>query len=49
MDESTLITIRFTPPAADDALLPDELTLLESILPELIHAMMQAEADSETE
>lgn len=48
MDESTLITIRFTP-AADNALLPDELTLLESILPELIHAMMQAEADSETE
>ena len=47
MDESTLLTIRFKPAA--DALLPDELDLLESILPELIHAMIQAEADSETE
>ena len=46
MDESTL-TIRFK--TAADALLPDELALLESILPELIHAMIQAEADSETE
>ena len=49
MDESTCITIRFKPTAADDTLLPDELALLESILPDLIHAMIQAEADSETE
>ena len=48
MDESTCITIQFKLPA-DNTLLPDELALLESILPELIHAMMQAEADSETE
>jgi hypothetical protein len=44
MDESITLDIRFKSQAADDAILPEELELLESILPELILAMIQAEA-----
>ena len=46
MNETLSITIRFKPQAA--VINPDELALLESILPELIHAMMQA-AERETD
>ncbi|MGC2457945.1 MAG: hypothetical protein WA435_08115 [Gallionellaceae bacterium] len=41
MNESLQIEIRFKPQAADIS--PDEIALLESILPDLIHSMMQAE------
>ena len=42
MNESIQIEIGFKPAAA--AISPAEVALLESILPEIIHAMMQAEA-----
>ena len=41
MNESIQTEIRFKPQAA--VISTDELALLESILPEIIHAMMQAE------
>ena len=41
MNESIQTEIRFKPQSA--AITADELALLESILPDLIHAMMQAE------
>lgn len=41
MNESTTIEIRFKPQSA--AISADELALLESILPDLILAMMQAD------
>lgn len=41
MNESIQTEIRFKPQAA--VISADELALLESILPDLIHAMMQAE------
>lgn len=41
MNESIQTEIRFKPQAA--VISTDELALLESILPDLIHAMMQAE------
>lgn len=41
MNESIQTEIRFKPQAA--VISADELALLESILPEIIHAMMQAE------
>lgn len=41
MNESIHIEIRFKPQAA--VITADELALLESILPDLIHAMMQVE------
>ena len=42
VNESTTIEIRFKPEA--DTVSADEIALLESILPELIHAMIQAQA-----
>ena len=42
MNESLDIKIRFKPHPADNILLVGELELLESILPELILAMIQA-------
>jgi hypothetical protein len=47
VNESIQTEIRFKPAA--DHITADELALLESILPEIIHAMMQVEAMSETE
>ncbi len=44
VNDSLDIEIRFKPQAADNILLPGELELLEALLPELILAMMQAEA-----
>lgn len=41
MNESITTEIRFN--AAADAITPDELALLESILPEIILGMMQTE------
>jgi len=41
VNESIQTEIRFKPQAA--VISADELALLESILPDLIHAMMQAE------
>jgi hypothetical protein len=41
VNESIQTEIRFKPQAA--VISTDELALLESILPDLIHAMMQAE------
>jgi len=41
VNESTTIAIRFKPQSA--VISADELTLLESILPELLLAMMQTE------
>jgi hypothetical protein len=46
VNESLQAEIRFKTQAAD--VTPAEVALLESILPEIIHAMMQAEED-ETE
>jgi hypothetical protein len=43
VNESIDIEIRFKPQAAGNILLLGELELLESILPELILAMIQAE------
>jgi hypothetical protein len=40
VDESTDIEIRFNVQAAD-SVLPDELALIESILPDLIRELMQ--------
>lgn len=40
MDESVEVDIRYTPDASDRSISPDELALLESILPDVIHAMM---------
>ena len=45
MNESTHIEIRFKSQAV--VVSPAEVSLLESILPEIIHAMMQAEALNE--
>lgn len=45
MNESTTIEIRFKSQAADVS--PAEVALLESILPEIILAMMQAEEMTE--
>ena len=47
MDGGIEIVVRFKPEAAK--VLPDELALLESILPEIIRAMMQAEQVSQSE
>ena len=47
MNESIQTEIRFKPQAA--VISADELALLESILPDLIHAMMQAEALNDDE
>lgn len=47
MNESIHIEIRFKPQAA--VISPAELALLESILPDLIHAMMQATEEDETD
>ena len=47
MNESTTIEIRFKPQAADIS--ADELALLDSILPDLILAMMQSEEERETD
>ena len=44
MEESIDVEIRYSPNAAGPPLLPDELALLESMLPELIHAIMALEA-----
>ena len=41
MNESIQTEMRFKPQAA--VISADEVALLESILPEIIHAMMQAE------
>ena len=41
------IEIRFKPKAGDIS--PDELALLESTLPEIIHAMIRAEKENETD
>jgi hypothetical protein len=46
VDESLHTEIRFKPQAAD--ITPDEVALLESILPDTIHAMMQAQEEHET-
>lgn len=43
VNESITIEIRFKPQVAGDVILPDELELLESILPELILALIQVE------
>ena len=45
MNESTTVEIQFKPQSA--VISADELALLESILPDLIHAMMQAEEERE--
>jgi len=47
LDESTNIEIRFKPSAV--AVTPAEVALLESILPEIIHAMMQAGEECDTD
>ena len=47
MNESLSIDIRFKPQAA--VISHDELALLESVLPDLICSMMQAEALNEDE
>jgi hypothetical protein len=47
LDESTQIAVRFKPDAAD--IPAAEVALLESILPEIIRAMIQAEEISEAE
>jgi hypothetical protein len=47
VNESTQTEIRFKSPAA--VISTDELALLESILPEIIHAMMQAEPERDTD
>ena len=47
MNESKHIEIRFKPQAA--VISTDELALFESILPEIIHAMMQLEEERETD
>ncbi|HUW36286.1 MAG TPA: hypothetical protein VMV91_03050 [Rhodocyclaceae bacterium] len=44
MDESTNIEIRFKPQAA--VVSPDEVALLESILPEIIRALLMVEPES---
>lgn len=49
MNESTTIEIQFKITAAGDAILTDELALLESILPEIIREIMQAEVIEEGE
>ncbi len=45
MDESVNIEIRFRRESAD--ILPAEVVLLESILPEIIHAMMAEELETD--
>ena len=47
MNESIQTEIRFKPLSA--IVSTDEVALLESILPDLIHAMMQAEAMNDNE
>ena len=47
MNESIQTEIRFKPQSA--IVSNDEVALLESILPDLIHAMMQAEAMNDNE
>jgi hypothetical protein len=43
------IEIRLTQEAAGLAVLPEELALLEAILPDILHAMIEAEAAAEVE
>ncbi|MGE3480450.1 MAG: hypothetical protein AB7K73_03450 [Gammaproteobacteria bacterium] len=43
MDDPATIEIRYTPGASGTSILPGELDLLESMLPDLIHAMMEVE------
>ena len=47
MSEFLSVEIRFNPVA--EIISPAEITLLESILPEIIRAMMQAEALNDDE
>lgn len=47
MNESIQTDVRFKTRAV--AITPAEVALLESILPEIIHAMMQAEEENETD
>jgi len=47
MDEGIEIVVHFKPEAAQ--VLPAEIALLETILPEIIRAMMQAEEVAKTE
>jgi hypothetical protein len=47
VNESIQTEMRFKPQSA--VISADELALLESILPEIIHAMMQAEALNDDE
>ena len=47
MNESLSVEIRFMSEA--EIISPAEVSLLESILPEIIHAMMQAEALNDDE
>ena len=44
MEESIEFDIRYSPDAAGPPISSDELALLESMLPDLIHAMMALEA-----
>ena len=44
MEESIDFDIRYSPDAASLPISSDELALLESMLPDLIHAMMALEA-----
>ena len=48
MNESTDIEIRFNSQAAD-TVLSDELALIESILPDLIHLMYELDEHAEAE
>lgn len=41
MNESAKIKIRFNSQVAGDSIHPDELTLIESMLPELIRELIQ--------
>jgi len=43
VEESLNIEIRYSPDAAGSPLSSDELALLETMLPDLIHAMMALE------
>jgi hypothetical protein len=45
VNESIQTEVRFKTQVAD--ITPAEIALLESILPEIIHAMMQAEEENE--
>lgn len=44
MDDTPYIDIRFKPEAESTAILDEELALLESMLPDLIQAMIALEA-----